>query len=88
MSNERPTYAQRMIQAQAKEIADRATAEAMRLAYADWDVVHRASRLAVAEALSCLMQDAAFYAEDSVPVYRLRRLKEQLNPADTSGADT
>ena len=82
--SDQATYAQRMIQAQAKEVADRATAQIMRVADVDWTVAHNAARAAVAEALDCVLQDAAFYAENAVAVYRLRRLKEQLHPGATS----
>lgn len=88
MSNQ-PSYAQRMLQAQADEITKRVAPQLSRfLAFTDGQSMVTAARVAVAEALVCLLEDAAFYGEDVVSTYRLRRLKEQLNPADTSGADT
>lgn len=83
--SERPSYAQRMITAQANEIADRVAPQLSRfLVFNDGQALAIAARVAVAEALMCLMEDASFYGEDTISVYRLRRLSEQLNPGATS----
>lgn len=84
--SDKPTYAQRMLQAQANEMVERGTAQAARLLpILDWPAGQNAVRLVAAEVLGNLLEEAQFYGEETISVWRVKRLREQLNPGSVGG---
>lgn len=82
--NDQPTYAQHLIQSQVKEILDRAAEQMRRIHPLDWHDARQFARLACAEVLTAILDDADFYREDAVTTRRIARLRDQLNPAITN----